>query len=253
MAPTSTQTATLSEAPEVGRRINDKVLQELKGNRIVIPDLFQFLPGWDATVHNDVDYISLKVNEWVARWVDDEKRRKKFLKANFGALSSTFYPTLPISKCIFAGRWLAWLFIWDDEIDCGPLTNDVEGIWKFREQTRTLAKACRDPTTESALKEVDLPTPVRAFESFGREFTASLSTEAADRIFREIDDFITSTTDAGYRREMVGLLHEEEYLIQRHANGAVGTYLHDLDLSSQLFEHEAIKTIIEETSFQLIM
>ena len=130
------------------------------------------------------------------------------------------------------------------EIDCGSLTNDVQGIRKYCEQTRMLAQACRDPTSESALKNVDLPKQVRALESFGREFTASLSTgmhehmpflhlvpiavtkghtDAADRIFREIDVFITSTADAGIRREMVGLLQMEEYIMQRHANGAVGT------------------------------
>ena len=61
------------------------------------------------------------------------------------------------------------------EIDCGSLTNDVEGMWKFREQSLMLLNACRDPATESAMKEVELPKPVRAFEGLGREFNASLS------------------------------------------------------------------------------
>ena len=70
MAPTSTLTTatTLPEATEAGRRISEEVLQKLRGKRIAIPNLFQFLPGWEATMHSDVDYISLKVNEWVARY-----------------------------------------------------------------------------------------------------------------------------------------------------------------------------------------
>ena len=65
MAPTSTQTTPL---PEAGRRVNEQVMQELKGKRIVIPDLFQFLPGWEVTIHGDVEYISLRVNDWVAQY-----------------------------------------------------------------------------------------------------------------------------------------------------------------------------------------
>ncbi|KAI9782831.1 MAG: hypothetical protein M1839_004582 [Geoglossum umbratile] len=257
MAPQLTTTLTVTQ--DLGRQINDEILQNLKGKRIGIPDLFRLLPGWEVTTHSDVDHISLKVNDWVARWVDDEKRRKKFIRANFGTLAARFYPTVTTTKCIFAGQWLAWLFIWDDEIDCGSLTNDVEGMWKYCEQTRTLVESCRDPSTEDALREVELPTVVRAFEGLGRELTASLSADAADRIFKEVDDFVTATADAGYRREMVGLLHREDYLRERHANGAVGTcsyfleYLHDLSLTSHIFEHEGIKTIIEETSFQLII
>jgi hypothetical protein len=74
------------------------------------------------------------------------------------------------------GSLTAWtisdIFI---EVDCGSLTNDVGGIWKFCKQTRMLAKSCRDLVSESPLKGVELPITVRAFEGLGRELTASLS------------------------------------------------------------------------------
>ena len=52
---------------EQGRRIQEEILQQLEGKRVVIPDLFKFLPGWEWTINPDVQYISLKVNNWVAR------------------------------------------------------------------------------------------------------------------------------------------------------------------------------------------
>jgi hypothetical protein len=52
---------------------------------------------------------SIWPRQLVFRWVDDEERRKKFVRANFGALAATFYPTVTTPKCVFAGKWLAWV------------------------------------------------------------------------------------------------------------------------------------------------
>jgi hypothetical protein len=142
------------------------LLESLKGQTVVLPDLFNAFAGWPRLEAN-VNYRKLAAvsDQKLERYgtilsdfnnpvrslltsapsVFKDKRKLAALKASdFPLFAATWWPKAPYEETRVMLFMTIWLFTWDDEIDepTGSYSEDLESANGYREQTIDFVLHC---------------------------------------------------------------------------------------------------------------
>ncbi|KAF2827090.1 terpenoid synthase [Ophiobolus disseminans] len=99
----------------------------LRGQTILVPDILRTIYNNPKVRLNDTEFLTRRLDPWLDAYVPTEGQRAKQRKVNTPLVSSYFWARVPNDKFAVLGSFMAWFFLWDDEIDCGSLTLDNDG------------------------------------------------------------------------------------------------------------------------------
>ncbi|GKZ30060.1 terpene cyclase [Aspergillus brasiliensis] len=110
-----------------------QLCESLKGQCVVLPNLYSLFPDWTPTLHPD--YVKARdesTNPWIERFVKDPIICRKLQKADFTTFAAIMCAKSSYEQLCTVAKWFAWYFIWDDLFDCGSLTHDPKAIKRYR-------------------------------------------------------------------------------------------------------------------------
>jgi hypothetical protein len=75
-------------------------------------------PATDASWEN--------LEELFLIYLPTSSEREKARRLDSVYCTGVFFTAIPTDKMMLFGRWMAWVFFWDDEIDCELLRHSAE-------------------------------------------------------------------------------------------------------------------------------
>ncbi|KAF1944013.1 terpenoid synthase [Clathrospora elynae] len=229
------------------------IIARLRGQEIHVPDVSYIYAGWDVKVHPDVGELRQHLEGYFEKYISTESQRKKQKKVDNALCVGHFWTDVEKNKFAVLGELVAWFFFWDDEIDCGILTNDRDKTEAYCDDTLKFIKSCLQPELGG-----EVPAPGRLhncgpWEGIGRAMQEGQSKEARDRFAASIYGFITGvrTSQATWA---VGMSTFSEYTTRRLKTVgtdpciAVMQWAYGLSLPPRIWDHEATKAITREVA-----
>jgi hypothetical protein len=101
-----------------------RLTARLRGPAIVVPDVLQTIYNCPTVRLNDTEFLAQHLDIWLEKYVLNVSQGAIQEKSNTPLTSSYFWTRVPKDNFIVLSCFLAWFFLWDDEIDCGSLTFD---------------------------------------------------------------------------------------------------------------------------------
>ncbi|KAF2125587.1 terpenoid synthase [Dothidotthia symphoricarpi CBS 119687] len=219
--------ATKDHRPELIRRV--------RGQTIEVPDLLLIYAGWIVQKHDTTDQLRHNLEEWLKTYVPTEKERTKQRKVDSAFCAGHFFGRVPTDRFKILGSLVAWFFFWDDEVDCGSLTEDREKAEAYCDDAMTFIRSCLQPNMYN-----EPPAPGRLhnsgpFVEIGRAMQTGQSMEDRDRFARslyDVEDYIEG--------RLVSVACEPCLTIMAWA--------YELSLPSWIWKHEATLRLFREVS-----
>ncbi|KAA8618123.1 Pentalenene synthase [Pyrenophora tritici-repentis] len=243
-------------ADEVSTKNGDhraEIIARLRGQEIRVPDVGYIYTEWEARVHPDVEVLRHHLEGFFQAFISTESIRKKQRRVDNGLCVGQFYTHVETNKFLILGELVAWFFFWDDEIDCGTLTNDREKTEAYCDDTLNFIRHCLQPEREG-----DVPAPGRLHNcgpwvSIGKAMNQGQSREARDRFAETIYDFVLGVRTSQATWEQ-GISTLESYTARRLRT--VGTnpcvailqWAYGLTLPQSIWDHEAVVAITREVA-----
>jgi len=240
----------------IGRSVNKKelFLREIKGSHVVIPDLYAFFSGWKFGINSNYETVKKETDAWVESWVESDLLRRRMQIANFAKLAACLFPDAPEEECLMMSYYHLWVFLWDDELDCGPLANDPKKALLFKKDT--------DAALDYTLGEQPFsghPPPMApvmsAFSTVAEKVVASATAETRHLFLSELKFYVNGACILPFHRNNgeKDLLTVKGFLEQREASGGCGPsialipYVYHLNIPASILDHEAMRTIKDQT------
>ncbi|KAB8200857.1 terpenoid synthase [Aspergillus parasiticus] len=183
--------------------------KSLRGERATIPNLYDLFPDWTPRFHPDLEKARVEVlNPWLERWVDEPQTRAKLQAANFAIFAAIVCADASFEKLCTVAKYFAWYFVWDDQFDCGSLTNDEYGRANYQQKSKEyfehalLQKGSR-PDLSSFTKGQQMA--LLCWDEVGEHISACCSKDAREIILRTMLPFVESvdTVDSIYVHDCV--------------------------------------------------
>ncbi|KAJ5022170.1 isoprenoid synthase domain-containing protein [Bipolaris maydis] len=230
-----------------------QIIARLRGQEIHVPDVHYIYSGWEANLHPDVELSRQHLERYFETFISTESVRKKQRKVDNALCAGQFWPRVSSDKFLVLGELVAWFFFWDDEIDCGTLTDDSDKTEAYCDDTLNFIRHCLQPELEG-----DVPAPGRLHNcgpwvNMGRAMQEGQSKEARDRFAAAIYDFVMGVrvSQATWTRGMSTL---EDYTARRlrtvgtNPCVAVIQWAYGLTLPPSVWDHEAMVSITREVA-----
>ncbi|KAI4961420.1 hypothetical protein J4E86_000448 [Alternaria arbusti] len=245
-----------SAAKEVPNKRGDhrtRIIARLRDQEIHVPDVHYIYTDWAAKVHPDVLVLRQHLEGYFQTFISTESQRKKQRRVDNGLCAGYFWTHVEPDKFVILGELVAWFFFWDDEIDCGTLTDDRDKAEAYCDDTINFIRHCLQPELSG-----EVPAPGRLHNcgpwvNIGRAMQKGQSREARDRFAETIYDFIrgVKTSQATWAQGMSTL---EEYTARRLRTVgtnpciAVMQWAYNLTLPPSIWNHEAVVAITREVA-----
>ncbi|KNG47736.1 terpenoid synthase [Stemphylium lycopersici] len=208
-----------------------EIIARLRGQEIHVPDVYYIYADWEAKVHPDVDVLRHHLEGYFEKFISTENIRRKQRKVDNGLCVGHFWTHVPSDRFLILGELVAWFFFWDDEIDCGTLTDDRDKTEAYCDDTLEFIRHCLQPELEG-----HIPAP-----------------EARDRFAATIYDFVLGvrTSQATWAQ---GISTLEDYTARRlrtvgtNPCVAVMQWAYGLSLPQSVWDHEAMVAITREVA-----
>jgi len=230
-----------------------EIIARLHGQEIHVPDVYYIYADWEAKVHPDVDVLRHHLEGYFERFISTESIRKKQRKVDNGLCVGHFWTHVPSDRFLILGELVAWFFFWDDEIDCGTLTDDRDKTKAYCDDTLEFIRHCLQPELEG-----HIPAPGRLHNcgpwvNMGQAMQEGQSKEARDRFAATIYDFVLGvrTSQATWAQ---GISTLEDYTARRlrtvgtNPCVAVMQWAYGLTLPQSVWDHEAMVAITREVA-----
>ncbi|RMZ68150.1 terpene synthase [Pyrenophora seminiperda CCB06] len=244
---------TNNESPTKHQDHRAEIIRRLRGQEIQVPDVRYIYTDWEARVHPGVEILRQHLEGFFQTFIGTESLRKKQRRVDNGLCAGQFYTSVETDKLLVLGELVAWFFFWDDEIDCGTLTNDREKTEAYCDDSLNFIRHCLQPERQG-----DVPVPGRLHNcgpwvSIGKAMNQGQSKEARDRFAEAIYDFILGvrTSQATWAR---GISTLEDYTARRlrtvgtNPCVAVLQWAYGLTLPQCIWNHEAVLAITREVA-----
>ncbi|GBE89299.1 hypothetical protein SCP_1503070 [Sparassis crispa] len=240
----------------VPARSKEEYLSGFKGSHVIIPDLYALLPGWKFAVNSKYDVVKERLGTWMNSWVDNPETCRRMQLADFAMLAGCFYPEAQEEEYLMAAYYHLWVFVWDDELDCGPLTNDLEKVRQFKQETDDCLEYTLGPEPFSGPRPSMGPI-VGAFYEIAEKVAAGSTAEAHAFMLRELLAYVDGACALPFERNLEGqkeLFTREKFQAQRVRSGGCGPslslllYLHHLDIPSSLIDHESVQVVFTQAA-----
>jgi len=228
----------------------ERFLREVKGSRVFIPDLYALFPNWKFNVNGQYEIVKNKTERWLESWIKSDTLRHRMQIANFAKLAACIYSDASEEECLMMAYYHLWVFLWDDELDCGPLTADHKKALHFKKDT----DAVLDYTLGERPFNGHPPpmTPVMtAFSTVAQKVVAGSTADVRRRFLAELKFYVNGACILPFHRNTVktNLLTVKGFLEQREASGGCGPsialmlYVYHLNIPGSILDHEAMRTI----------
>ncbi|KAI1077091.1 terpenoid synthase [Whalleya microplaca] len=171
---------------------NEKVLlaKQLKGQRLVIPDMRQIFAHWPSG-HNEYFKEGKQiVDERIA--VEDMSGdiRNTFRNTNPALLASTWWPAAPRKQYLILTDFVYWFMYWDDQIK--GLNRDPKGAEALRNGTKLLLQKSMGFASDQ--QHVPISDPIiLSFKSVAEEVCAVYDEEQRKLLVSHFERYIDST------------------------------------------------------------
>ncbi|PLB53754.1 terpenoid synthase [Aspergillus steynii IBT 23096] len=238
------------------------MLRTLKGQTIRVPDLVALIyPDWQVERHEFEPQIRLDLcDSFVARWYPENDRRQKLVKSGFETIAGYFCTGCQSERFLTLAQFMYWLFIWDDEIDCGDLTKDEAGTQNYHRDTIIFLKSCLEPGGLDCSQECATlgKHNSKSFKKIGDRMKDGQSKQALNRFAVSVYEYVDSVCDAQKVR-ITCLPTWEEYLANRlltigaHPYLMAMEYAYGVVVPELVYERKEIKLMLKETSISIIM
>jgi len=228
-------------------------LREIKGSQVVIPDLYALLPSWRFNMNPNYHAVKTKTDAWLESWLQNDILLRRMKMANFSRLAACLYPDASEEECLMMSYYHLWVFLWDDELDCGPYANDPRMALQFKKETdRVLDYTLGDHPFTGHPPPM---TPIMAaFSTVAEKVVAGTTAEIRRRFLSELKYYVDSACLLPLRRNTAkqDLLSVEGFLEQRKASGGCGPsivltqYVYRLDIPAFVLDHESMRVIWDQ-------
>jgi len=230
-------------------------LLEFKGSDVTIPDLYALLPGWQFNINPHYEVVKQRLHDWMLTWVDDPTTLKRMEAADFAMLAGCFYPNADEEEYFIAACYHLWVFVWDDELDCGPLTNDLEKTQMFKKESDDCLEYTLGPRPFTGPRP-QMGSIMAAFLELAEKITASSTPDAHRRILNELLAYVDGACALPFERTVDGqteLYTREKFLTQRARSGGCGPslslllYIYHLDIPGPILDHETLQIVFAQS------
>ncbi|KAJ5185255.1 hypothetical protein N7491_006875 [Penicillium cf. griseofulvum] len=189
--------------------------KSLQGERATIPNLYDLFPEWRPRLHPDLQKARDEVLDpwlerypWLERWVDEPQTRAKLKAANFTIFAAIICADAPYEKLCTVAKYFAWYFVWDDQFDCGSLTNDAQSRAKYQQKSKdyfehAILQKGSPPDLSSFTNGQQMA--LQCWDEVGEHIRECCSVDAREVLLRAMLPFIESvdTVDSIYVQDSV--------------------------------------------------
>ncbi|KAA8906666.1 isoprenoid synthase domain-containing protein [Sphaerosporella brunnea] len=233
-----------------------KALSLIKGQKLLLPNLYDALPGWDGFQGGDCSKrVNNAVESWTQSWTNCASILKTARAGRFGLLARCFYPDAEEEAVFDMACYLVWIFVWDDKFDKSVTSIEFGAAKQLQDETLRLLNHLfndapwQDPKTLDAVN--------RGFFPICAKIAARSASEARKRILHDLEAFVDSVTD-WFRRDDGSMPTVAEHYANRDLNAGVRPtialieYCYGLDIPSSIMEHESLQEI-KERATEIVM
>ncbi|KAK8074351.1 hypothetical protein PG994_005250 [Apiospora phragmitis] len=260
------------EADEITR-----VYSGLEGKTLRLPDLRPVYAGWAAGRNKYYGRLLPVINDYIDKYIDDEKFGKKLKAIDLAAFTSVIYPDAEWERLMTMGILCFFLFAFDDmidkEIDPDVLdfASDIDSADQFRDDTALYirnqletAKSRRgsilSPQTPAQTQQLPHHKLLQSFAHVAHACTAADPAQVnRDLLAQDLEDFFLSNGPEQKFRLSGKLATIKEYWDFRHGTGAVfifadlAQYMAGTRLPPALTWCEEVRAMRFEMSLQPIL
>jgi hypothetical protein len=226
----------------------------LRGQTIIVPDVLRTIYSSPIIRLNDTAYLNRPIDDWLEKYVPTIRQRAKKRKANIPLISSYFWTRVPMHKFEVLASFMAWIFLWDDEIDCGSLTLDQDQRTDaYCDDAIDFIKSCMQP-------ELNLSRPVAGrlhhsgcFVDIGIAMQDGQNKADRDRYVNALIAYIDSVR-ASQAQWQVGVDSVEDFIDRRSKTIAVyptlytHAWAYSIKLPEWVWDHESVQAMVREVS-----
>ncbi|EAT82359.1 hypothetical protein SNOG_10024 [Parastagonospora nodorum SN15] len=139
----------MAHSPHTSAR---EIIAEIKGQSLVLPDLWHYMPAedWPVSLNPDITRLREHVRErlqWmIGRIPSKQQGLRKVEAQDLGRFGAGWWPYADYERMETCTDLCTWLFIWDDEIDeaGGEFNSDYEHAQRCREDIMHFVRAMLD-------------------------------------------------------------------------------------------------------------
>ncbi|KAK2606431.1 hypothetical protein QQS21_003124 [Conoideocrella luteorostrata] len=204
----------------------EKLYEELKTQSLHLPDLRLKFQDWPQGDNVRLDDIRVEADKMIRSVTEDKEMLDNAERSDMGHLASLWYPKAGWTELQVGAAYLAWVFIWDDEIDLG-----MSETAKSSELGREYCDKSLDYINKSMglnydwrnSKAEDIPHPyryMRIFEKFGFGLRAA-DEDQRWQAYKGLRDYIAQV-GVEHSRQLNGHFPtSKEYLAMRRGTAGV--------------------------------
>ncbi|KAK0612189.1 isoprenoid synthase domain-containing protein [Immersiella caudata] len=130
-------TQPILQTSATNNEIHAKLITELQGQTMHVPDMLSRFSHWPARGRNKFyNRLKAEIDDIVQRCYPDDFSRKKANKNNFAFFTSIWYPDIDFEHLYTGGIFSYWIFAVDDLMDANgeALSLDIDASTRYREQ-----------------------------------------------------------------------------------------------------------------------
>jgi hypothetical protein len=245
MAPTSVH--------ESGTDYRSELAMRLRGQTVQIRDILRIYNDWAIDPHSALDASRKDLEKLFQTYIPTEGERVKARKVDSALCCALFWTKTPAEKFTELARWMAWIFFWDDEIDCGLLREDADKSDAYVDDSIAFVRY-------HLLPELNDPPPVPGrlhncgpWIDLSKAMLVGQSFQDRKRLTEYMIDYFESIRSAQVQR-LTSVDALDAYIERRAIN--IGSHLclalmpwaYGLTLPSWIWEHDSMKRVRREVA-----
>ncbi|KAH7067975.1 isoprenoid synthase domain-containing protein [Paraphoma chrysanthemicola] len=236
----------------------DELIARLRGQSVVIPDLDYIYKDCNPRTNPEIDELSSFVEDWIERYIPTPAERARQRKVNVALCCAYFWTHGSMDKLLVLTSFVAWLFFWDDEIDCGTLTNDSARTDAYCDATLAFMKHHLQPELNVTPPPAGRLHNSGMWAGIGKEMQVGQSKESRDRFAESVYRVVNAVRDT-QAKWVIGMDSYDDYAKRRRAGVALDIvvtslqWFHGLSLPASIWEHEAMQSVMDEVSITVFL
>ncbi|KAI5863450.1 isoprenoid synthase domain-containing protein [Durotheca rogersii] len=206
------------------------IVSQLSKQTLHFPNVQHMMQHWPKGPNPNIESARLEAEQLLRTAFDDPGKLAKLGKCDFGGLAALCFPTCAPIKLIAATRFLAWIFLWDDEIDMGEgatqTSRDQQRARDYCHDSLRRVRQAMDPgcCTEARV-EKDRRGLMSVFDDLSRQLHADMSSDQRARFSREIEEYISETAVEQTNQQQGCVASFEDYMNMRLRTSGIGSGL----------------------------
>ncbi|KAL3483615.1 terpenoid synthase [Aspergillus germanicus] len=236
-------------------------LRAVMGQTAYIPDLCTLLyPNWDVDRHEHEEQVKNEIHtKFLQKWWPHHQTLKTAaIKGELVQEAGYFWSQTSLERFRIVAQFMIWLFMWDDEFDCGDLQTDIEQADICRRDTMAFLKWCLE------VPRSDLEAPPGGQHNSGcmQDILSAMQSSLSHVSMRRFADSLYQYVEAVgevQKSRMASLPSWDDYLENRLHNIAMFPcilaieYAYDLKVPAWVIDSEPMQSIFRETVISVVV